>query len=158
MENVDEFYPAQICENGHVVNAYGESPLRYCEECGAPILSNCPECGYPLKGMLRHQISYMFHYSRPSYCGVCGKPLPWVLKAKEEAHEILALGGSLSADEKQLLYDSVLDLITDTPKSRPAQIRWQRFLAKAEPQIREAFKQLFINVVSDAAAKVLFGA
>lgn len=152
-----DFYTAQICENGHVISSYGDSTDSFCKKCGAVIISKCPTCGQPIKGKVNDDYSYMYSYERPSFCTYCGSPFPWVVQAQEAAKELLTLDTALDPDEQKLLYDSIPDLVVDTPKSKVAATRWSRFIARAKPQFQEAVKQILIDVISESAKKVLFG-
>ena len=152
-----KFFTAQICENGHIASSYGDSTDLFCRKCGAPIISKCPACKQPIKGKPNEDYSYMYSYERPSFCVYCGSPFPWVIQAQEAAQELLALDATLDPEEQKLLYNSIPDLVVDTPKSKVAATRWSRFLSHVKPQFQDAIKQVLIEVVSEGAKKVLFG-
>ncbi|REJ29274.1 DUF2321 domain-containing protein [Caldibacillus debilis] len=85
---------AQICLNGHVVNAsynsYPEHNQKYCVECGAKTIIKCLKCQTPIRGYY-HVDTLIDHYTPPKFCHECGEPYPWTAKALNAAIELAEL-------------------------------------------------------------------
>lgn len=68
--------------------------------------------------------------SPPSYCRACGKPYPWTALKLEAAKELVEELDGLDAEERQLLKQSLDDLVTDSPKTEVAGLRFKRLMKK----------------------------
>ena len=68
--------------------------------------------------------------SPPSYCHACGKPYPWTALKLEAAKELVEELDGLDAEERQLLKQSLDDLVTDSPKTEVAGLRFKRLMKK----------------------------
>lgn len=160
----DSYYDvAQICTNGHVVNAMArEVPQRnqkHCSECGAPTISACQSCGMAIRGY--YHVPGVFggyHYTKPGYCNNCGQPYPWTVAGLAAARELADELDGLSAQEQQQLKESFADLVTDTPKTPLAETRFKRLMKKAGKDAYSGMRSILIDVVSEAVKKSLFGA
>jgi hypothetical protein len=153
---------AQICLNGHVINSmaesYPQSNQKYCSECGAETITSCADCNSTIRGHYHiPDVISLSDYNRPSYCYNCGKPYPWTVVSLESARDLADELEKLSAEERQQLKDSLLDLVKNTPKTIVAETRFKKLMKKAGLEAFEAMKSILITIVSEAVRKSLFG-
>jgi len=122
--------------------------VKFCDRCGAELISTCPECDYPLKHASDGGDS-------PRYCRGCGKPYPWTATAlrltKEYADQIQVL----SVEEKDELKQSFDDLTMDTPRTPVAASRYKRILTSAGPVAKEILTKTLTAVMTKAAKELL---
>ena len=82
---------AQICLNGHIINKYSvqcpEYNKKFCEECGEQSITQCTNCNQEINWVSENEAISPF--VKPSYCGECGTPFPWIKIALDSAKEIL---------------------------------------------------------------------
>jgi hypothetical protein len=89
----NRYRTAAICQRGHVLSVVNEADSvgARCRTCGAAILTECPACQTRVQGQRERFLAlfeggpalpswepYEEEYERPSFCGVCGNPYPWV--------------------------------------------------------------------------------
>ncbi len=152
---------AQICPNGHVVNAtsvsFPEGNKKFCNKCGEPTITACQSCNSPIQGILHISGSGFssFEYAPPRFCHECGSIYPWT-KVRLEAARELADELNLSNEEKETLKQSIKDLVQDTPRTQVAASRFKRLVAKAGPQVGAMFRDILVDVLSETAKKTLF--
>lgn len=148
---------AQICLNGHVVNDSHERFAGYnqdfCSKCGAKTIIRCSDCGAVIRGRSYGTASYFGEC--PAYCQACGKPYPWTESALRAAGD-LSEELEISEDDKIVLKTALPDLVSDNAQTVVAASRYKRIVAKAGPAAAEAFKSILVNVVSEAAKKIMF--
>jgi hypothetical protein len=166
---------AQICLNGHMVNDRSQSrpefSKKFCPDCGAETITQCPECHQPIQGALHstYRIGGSRYLRRPSgthtsttdgsvraYCHACGKPYPWTSRSVEVAKALAQELDGLSDADKLLLQSSIDDLVTDTPKTNVAVIRFKKLMPKVGRQAADGFKNILISVLSEAVKKQLW--
>lgn len=165
---------AQVCLNGHMVNDTSQSrpefSKKFCPDCGAETITRCRDCDQPIQGALHS--SYMMGGSRylrrpptrrtmttngsvRAYCHACGKPYPWtsasIAAAKAYAQEL----DELTDTDKLLLQSSIDDLVVDTPKTSVALVRFKKLMPKIGRQAADGFKNILVNVLSEAVRKQL---
>ena len=154
---------AQICLNGHVITSrMRSSPARSakrCAICGEVTIAECPNCNASIRGFYHVPgvIDLAQKYRRPAFCHECGAPYPWterrLVAAKDLAYELEAL----SDEERQLLAQSLDDIVRDTPKTSVAAGRFKRLVAKAGGVAAEAFKDILTDIASETAKKMIWG-
>lgn len=151
------YYNAQICENGHVVNAWIDNypglEQAFCSICGSKTLRTCPKCGQPIRGIDRYAMSP--DYSRPAYCPDCGSALPWTVSAIEAVKE-LAARTEMEAMDRTELPDLIENLVRQTPRTPLAALRMKGLLDKVGPLAAEGFKQILIGVVTEGAKRMVW--
>jgi hypothetical protein len=156
---------AQICLNGHLItdrfNDHPEHRKMYCEKCGEPTINQCPKCNKEIRGehieegwIKVEQGVFKTHF--PYYCDSCGSPYPWTT-LKLEAIKELAKEIKLPKNEKELLITSLPDLITDSPKTTIAVVRWRKGLAVAGDTVLSAIRDILVDIISESVKKSLFG-
>jgi len=151
---------AQICRNGHVTNAFTqrnpEHNQPYCETCGADTLVNCPQCSSPIRGGPRE--AFITRYEAPSYCLHCGHAFPWTETKLRAAQELAQAQQGLTQDERTILASSISELARETPATPVAASRVKTLLAKAGPAATGMFRELLVDIVSEAVRKMIFPA
>ncbi len=153
---------AQICRNGHVINAssekYPEHNLPFCERCGAPTIVACPNCGQPIRGEYHVEgvIAAGFEFPAPGFCAKCGHAYPWTAARLEAARALADDLDALSGEEREVLKKSLDDLVRDTPQTQVAAQRFKKFAATAGKQAADGLRAILIDVVSEAAKKALW--
>jgi hypothetical protein len=160
-ERGDTWYGvAQICLNGHVISQFAESrpdsSQKFCKECGAKTLTSCPKCNAPVRGY--HHVSGVFDLtglSLPNFCQECGRPYPWTEGRIEAARE-LAEEVQLADGEKQELKRAIDDLVRNTPRAPAAAERFKRLVGKAGKGVAESFRQILVDVMSEAVKKLIW--
>lgn len=149
---------AQICLNGHVTNARVRSDPQscadYCEECGAKTIQTCPRCGSPIRGQLDN---WSDHLEAPAFCIACGEPFPWTEARVQAAIELAEELDALDEKDRDLLKKSLDDLLAETPRTQVAATRFKKLMVKAGKVGAEAFRQVLLQALCEAAKKVIWG-
>src|SRR5258708_19500313 len=126
------FDTAQICINGHEINASmrlsPEFNEKFCGTCGAETITACPECKAPIRGHLRGSLATS--YTPPKFCCGCGKALPWTASALQAARMYAEELNELSPEERQQLKSTLDDLFKDTPPTPLPISRFNKLLRK----------------------------
>ena len=154
---------AQICENGHLItdSALSSQYLLqdFCSRCGAPTTMQCSQCGEPIHGRLiqPEYIGYAKRYVVPRFCWNCGVAYPWTAKALAAAKSLASEFEGLTEQETQMLSKSIDDLVAGGPQTEVAAIRFKKAVAKLGKQAAPAFREILIDVVSEAAKKQIWG-
>lgn len=152
---------AQICLNGHVITSSIEiSPnlaKNYCPHCGAPTTSKCDYCSDRILGHYRIPGAIVpTYYSPPSYCHNCGEPYPWTTRTIETASLLIQEDEQLSSEDKETLASSIIDLLTESPKTQLAITRYNKFVSKAVQITGQGLRDLLIDIVSESVKKSLW--
>ena len=153
------FDTAQVCVNGHEINANTrltpEANEKFCGKCGAETITACPHCQSPIRGHLPG--SYSISYTPPKFCNGCGKAFPWTAQAIEAARLYAEELKELSLEEREILKRSIDDLVKDTPATPLALSRFKKLLQKAGQDAMEGMRKLVIDIVSETAKKAITG-
>jgi hypothetical protein len=154
---------AQVCPNGHVANAMTrQEPERskdFCERCGEKTITCCPNeaCNAAIRGGHVDSLGVVGSYhSPPAFCRACGSPFPWTERATQAAIELATESGSLDDSEQQQFRESVEMAIRDTPKTQLAGSRIAHLLAKMGKATADAIRDVLVDVVSEAAKKMIW--
>jgi len=138
---------AQICLNGHVISTsadrHPDLSERYCSRCGAETVTACRSCSAPDS------------YALPRFCHSCGQPHPWTAARLEAAAALADELEGLSADERDLLKRSLVELVQDAPNAELAAVRVKKALRKVGHAGVETFRKVLVDVLSEAAKKSL---
>lgn len=151
---------AQICLNGHVINAatetYPHLNRKFCDECGAPSITNCPNCKAKIEGQFDPKGEWESQpYIVPAYCSECGNPFPWTESKIQAAHELAQELENISEDEKIILSKSIDDLVRDTTNTELAATRFKRIISKAGKTGINAFKNILLDIATEKAKELL---
>jgi len=150
----------QVCENGHMINDMVQSwPQRnkeFCTKCGSKTTICCPECNTAIRGCYHARYGLGGTPKVPSFCHACGKPYPWTAKKLDAARELAEETEGLEPDEVEKLKGSLDDLIRETPKTPVAAVRFKKLVAKAGAHTAQAFRDILVDVVSEAAKKAIW--
>lgn len=151
----DYYDVAQICLNGHVINSMARShPLSnkiFCSKCGEATVTSCQHCNADIKGFYHMaRVANLLPYHGPNFCDNCGAAYPWTERTVIAAKELVDEQDKLSVKEKELLKESIDDMVRNTPKTETAIMRFKKLVVKAGGEAPDLFKDLLINVVSQA--------
>lgn len=151
---------AAVCESGHTYSSSLEGHLaelaKFCNRCGAPILTACPSCGTALRGYYHvPMVVSARKYQPPSFCFSCGQPMPWTASRLEAARELAAEMEELSEEDREVLTDTFDDLARDTPKTQLAATRYRRITAKLGKSAAEALREILVDIASETARKAM---
>ncbi|MHB8410427.1 MAG: DUF2321 domain-containing protein [Candidatus Acidiferrales bacterium] len=152
---------AQVCLNGHLINAYTltrpDHSERFCAKCGAETITQCQECKTPIRGY--YHVPRVYGPSPknpPAFCHECGKPYPWTEKRIEAARELADESVELDSGEKESLKATFSDLLRDTPKTPLAAQRFQKLWAKMKGPTAGAMRDILVQIASETATKLMF--
>ena len=153
---------AQICLNGHVITARAKSAERrqeFCTECGEKTITSCQNCNARIKGHydVPGVIAIGVKYNKPKYCEKCGHPFPWTKRQLDAAKELVELAEVLNANEKNELKTAISELVKDTPQAVVAQVKYQKYVAKAGSELANGLKSILVNILSEVAKKAIWG-
>lgn len=153
---------AQICLNGHVINKYARTMPRFnkefCDTCGARTIIACQKCNASIQGCYDSGLVIIGPsepFPAPTFCHDCGAPYPWTEKGLEAARELVSELEGLTEDEKAVLAKDLDDIIAETPRTTVAATKWKEVLGKVGSEAALAFREIFIEIASEPARKVL---
>ncbi|MDA8190066.1 MAG: DUF2321 domain-containing protein [Gammaproteobacteria bacterium] len=158
-----QYDTAQICLNGHVVNAYTRldsgSNQDHCGECGESTVTACATCKTAIRGPLMPSADFFdaSPYPVPSYCHKCGTPFPWTQRRLEATRALADEFEGLTLEEREQLTGALPSLFVDTPKTGAAEFTFKRLMRKVGKEGSDAMRRILIDVVSEAVRKSLFG-
>ncbi|WP_291636477.1 DUF2321 domain-containing protein [Clostridium sp.] len=150
---------AQICKNGHVItsyaNGYASSRENYCSDCGSQTMMQCPKCNQAIKGSAT-EYGYLGTYIAPSYCYACGNPFPWTSEKLSVARELIELDSNLLDEDITELSNNMEFLISETPRTNLAAMKFKKFLSKAGSTTASALKDILVDIASETAKKIIW--
>ena len=147
---------AAICLNGHEINSCLDDPKceeKFCQKCGAQVITECPNCKKPIRGHLDDIDSPLRNYQIPKYCLYCGKPFPWTESALKAANELITEDDNLSDIDKGKLSECLPDIIAETPRTQLAATRIKKSIKVAGQFTAEAIRQFVIDFGCELALK-----
>lgn len=154
----DEGY---ICIQGHWINRrgrdYPQHNSEFCPQCGTSVINRCPACGESIRGdYVIPGVPIARTIPVPAYCLKCGKPYPWTVERITAAQELIDLMGTVEGSEREAAKVAIPDMMHDGPRTRVAAIRISRILEKVSGNAATAFRDILVDIASEAAKKVLF--
>lgn len=158
---MDGYDVALICTNGHLINSsslrYPSSNSKFCKDCGARAIDQCEECNNPIRGI--YHITGVLRYreiSVPSYCINCGTPYPWIKERIAAALELADLVDEISAEDKNILEESLDDIVRETPRSQIAALKFKKVISKMGSNVASAFRDILVDIASETAKKTIW--
>lgn len=149
---------ALICTNGHVINSAAKSlPVHstaFCSRCGTPAVEKCARCKTRIRGYYSH--AGLVSYHAPAFCHDCGTAYPWTEARLQAARDLALETEGLTEDERRTLERSLDDLVRDTPRSALAVTRFKKLVTKAGGAVASGFRDLLVDIVSEAAKKAIW--
>jgi hypothetical protein len=150
---------AQICLNGHCVNASsGRRPRHnqpFCDRCGEKTITECPSCRTPILGY-DHGSSIGYPYHTPHHCHQCGKPYPWTERKQAAALELFIELLEVKKEEQEQLKRDLADITSDNPRTQVASVRIKRWLGKAKDEAIGALHDIVVDIASEVAKKAIW--
>lgn len=107
--------------------------------------------------MLRANSHTTDDWTVPSFCESCGQPYPWTQSKIEAAKEILELQTALTAQEKADFNADMNDIVRDVPRTRAAALRIKSLITKLPGAAGSVLRDLFVEVASETAKKIITG-
>ena len=151
---------AQICLNGHVINEsvkkYPQHNKKFCDKCGAATITDCQNCNAEIQGEYYAEGIIDFGYKAKAFCPDCGKPYPWTETKIQAAHELAQELENISDDDKEILTQSINEIVKDSPRTTLAATRFKKILSKTNKPILDAFRNILVDIVSETAKKLLW--
>ena len=146
-----------ICLNGHtLISDTHITQVEYCEQCGSQMIDKCPECNFSIKEWdFNGVVLYPSHYNRAAYCKHCGKPYPWTKAAIEATIELVEEEEELDSILKEKLISSLPDIISDTPRTQIAVVRFKKGLLSVGKFTADALRQFVIDFGCELSKKQL---
>ena len=95
-------------------------------------------------------------YKAARFCFNCGHPFPWTGAKIQAAHDLAKEFDNLSDEDRGILEKSIDDLIKDSPATTVAATRVKKIMLKAGAGTASMFREILVDVVSEAAKKMLF--
>jgi hypothetical protein len=154
------FDTAQICLNGHVINeaaeSYPEENQKFCSKCGEKTIIRCQYCEIPIKGYHHCSVVVMADFIPPKFCHNCGKPYPWTESKLKAAQELIDEAEKLTEQEKDILKQSLDDLVRGAPNTQVAALRFKKYTTKAGEVVMGGLRDIMVDIASETAKKILF--
>lgn len=152
---------AQICLNGHLINSgsltYPGDNQKFCRDCGEETITNCKYCNKSIRGdQFIDGISLLNEYTVPKYCEECGKEYPWTTRKLAAAKELADEFDNISDEEKEILKNSLDDIVKNGPKTTVATTRFKKIVSKVGPEGATGMKEIIFDVVSEAVKKMIW--
>jgi hypothetical protein len=153
------YHIGQACLNGHAINGYSdkyrEHNSQFCGECGATTITTCPACSQPIRGKFQSDGVFTARDWQPAaFCYACGKPYPWTAAATQAISAAIDEIDELAADS-QKLKSSIPDLLTDTPNTGAAVLRFKKAMKKAGALGSKILYDTIVKVAAEVAVKGL---
>lgn len=159
--NGDWYDTAQICLNGHLINARVRSSPEHsrnrCPDCGEPTITECKSCNAIIHGFYHMAgVAYWDAPKVPSYCHNCGTPYPWTVSKREAALELFLADSHATGEEAEQFTADVDELLKNTPKAPVANSRFKQFLARVPGETAAAIRAILYEIASEAAKRQFF--
>ena len=155
---------AQICTSGHPINCCSvdlpQHNMEFCDKCGVPTVTECRYCGAYIRGYYHQEPVFSFIYHRdfvpPRFCHSCGKPYPWTEAKLKAAQDLVDDLSNLNPGDRELLRSSLDDMVRETPQATVAATRFKRLVAKAGRPAADAFRDILVDILSEAIKKSIW--
>jgi hypothetical protein len=155
-----EYRTAQICLNGHTIttDVSNASASRHCSLCGSSTITACSSCRSNIRGYYYIPgVIYADNYSPPSFCHDCGSAYPWTEAKLQAARDLADELEGLDETEQDKIKRALDDIVRDTPRTELAVTRLKKLLFKARGLAVPAFRDISVNLATEAAKKLLLG-
>jgi len=154
---------AQICLNGHIINDGFRWDTHHnsdhCSQCGKKTITECPQCRAEIRG--RYHVRGIGNTRKlkqvPAFCLKCGKAYPWTEASLSAAREYIRELERLDANERGILGRTLDDLVSDTPNTPVAAMRFKQLVLKAGPVAMEMLKTILIEIMAEPAKRAIWG-
>ena len=151
----DWYDTAQMCRNGHVVNdsvkSFPKGNAPHCDMCGAPTITQCDSCKQPIRG--RYHMDGVWapgSYTPPAFCSKCGATFPWTESKLQTARDFVAELKELKPKERELLNQSIEELVANTPRTEIAALRVKKLLKKVSAEARPVLQGILVKILTEA--------
>ena len=154
---VNKYFTAQVCLQGDSItrNVEHDGSINFCPKCGKETIIKCDSCDSPLRGDLQGVMPSYANIPPDPYCYDCGEPYPWTRSVLEASRKLADEFEELDEKDKDILIESIPDLLVKTPNSEISIVRYKRILKKVGKSAYDAFYRLLVDVLSETAKKTL---
>lgn len=155
------YHLAQVCKNGHMINDRADTDpsynKRFCPRCGAETITTCPSCNAKIHGDYEIEgVAFVGCFtSADPYCYNCGEPYPWTKSALLAAAALIYEEEALTDEQKQRTIDSLPDIITETPNTNLASVRFKKCLVSVGKFTADGLRQFAIDFGCELAKKTI---
>jgi hypothetical protein len=131
---------------------------KFCKECGEETITKCRECNTSIEGRIIHaRVSAVGNFIPPKFCYGCGNPHPWTRSKIDALEELIEFEEKLSESNKEELKKNINDIITETPRTKIATMKFKHLITKMGKETGIVAKNLAIEIASETAKKILLG-
>ncbi|MBL8759991.1 MAG: DUF2321 domain-containing protein [Phycisphaerae bacterium] len=161
------YYEGLVCENAHKVarRTFGNHAegTEYCDQCGAKAHCQCPSCRKMIRGgevpatidNRRNASADDKTWPLPWYCYACGQAYPWTQRKIDAAQQLVDELEELTTFEREGLKTSIPDLMSQTPNSDLAAIRWRQAIGKVSAISQQILVKLLADIAAESIKKAL---
>ena len=152
---------AQVCINGHVVTdtikSLDDVKGEFCETCGKRTITACQKCKEFIKGQFYNpDFVFIGTLDPPSFCFSCGNPFPWTESKIRALKELIDFENNLNEDEKKTMKENIDDIISETPRTNVAVVKFKVGLGKVGLEVAKEIRKIIVDIASETAKKALF--
>lgn len=121
------------------------------------MIDKCPSCGSPVRAWYYGGGTVLGNpkYERAAYCKNCVKPYPWTQAALESTAILLQEDTELDEILRNNLVSSLPDIISETPKTQIAIVRFKKAALSVGKFTADALRQFAIDFGCELAKKEL---
>ena len=116
----------------------------------------CSNCNTAIKGANLDNPLGGHGFRPPNYCPNCGRPFPWTNARLAVAAELAADQTNLTEAERTQLIESIDILVKETPAVPLATARFKRLMEKIGREGASAFRDILVDILSEAVKKAVF--
>jgi hypothetical protein len=85
------------------------------------------------------------------------QPLPWLESKINALQELIDFEDKLSKEQKETLNKNINDIINETPRTKVASMKIKTVLKDMRKETAHAARDIFVDIVSTTAKKILLG-
>ena len=158
---------AQVCLDGHVIdsssNYHHQLRKSFCPKCGKPTITECQHCNgqipgdYYIDDMMVEIRMVSIPFKLPLFCHRCGKAYPWTETKRQAAMDLTEELEGLTSEEKEILNNSIDDMMTDNPRTELGATKFEKFMSKAKGMAVKPLRSLIVDIASETAVKLIKG-
>jgi hypothetical protein len=125
-----------------------------CDICGKRTITECPECKSNIRGKYKKPNTDDFSdFDAPKFCSACGKPFPWTESKLDATRKLIEIESKLDDEDKEILKNSLDDLITENPKTELAATKFKLIMAKVGKETGKVLQDIIVDVASETAKR-----
>lgn len=120
------------------------------------MIDKCPSCGEFIRTWsYGGAVLGNPKYERAAFCKNCGSPYPWTKSAMDAVAELLEEEAQLDDLQRSKLTASLSDIVSETPKTQVAVVRFKKALLSVGQFTAEGLRQFAIDFGCELAKSQL---